>query len=100
MSYTIEIDNIAYDELQAIKVFYRRQIVDAIDEQLAKTPISETKNRKLLTGIQPQFEHEPPVWELRVGEYRVYYDVNDESKTVSIRAIRSKPPHVSTEQII
>jgi mRNA-degrading endonuclease RelE of RelBE toxin-antitoxin system len=100
MSYTIELANIAYDELQAIQVFYRRQITHAIDEQLTKMPTSETKNRKLLTGIQPQFEHDPPVWELRVGAYRVYYDVNEELKTVSIRAVRLKPSHMTTEQII
>lgn len=100
MSYTIEIANLAFADLQAIKVFHRRQIVQSIEEQLTNTPLSETRNRKLLTGVQPQFEHDPPVWELRVGDYRVYYDVNEESKTVSIRAVRLKPPHMTTEQII
>jgi mRNA-degrading endonuclease RelE of RelBE toxin-antitoxin system len=97
---TIEIADVAYDELQSIKVFYRRQIFHAIDEQLAHEPTMETKNRKILTGVQPNFEHELPVWELRVGEYRVYYDVNEELKTVSIRAVRQKLPHKTTEQTI
>jgi mRNA-degrading endonuclease RelE of RelBE toxin-antitoxin system len=70
MPYTIEIHGPAFDELQAIKPFYRRRIVGAIDKQLVHEPNVETRNRKLLTGLQPDFEHDPPVWELRVGQYR------------------------------
>ena len=100
MPYTIHVRDVAFDELQAIKPFYRRQIVDAIDEQLVHEPNVETKNRKILTGFQSYFEHDEPVWELRVGRYRVYYDVSEESKTVVVRAVREKPPHVTTEQIL
>lgn len=100
MSFSIQITDIAYDELRTIKSFYRRQIVDAIDEQLAHEPTTETKNRKILMGIRPDFEHEPPVWELRVGQYRVYYDINEEAKAVLVRAVRQKPPHKTTEQIV
>jgi len=51
MSFTIQITDIAYDELRTIKSFYRRQIVDAIDEQLTNEPTTETKKRKILMGI-------------------------------------------------
>jgi mRNA-degrading endonuclease RelE of RelBE toxin-antitoxin system len=86
-------------QLQAIKPFYRRRIVDSIDQQLMHEPTVETRNRKVLTGLEPDFEHDEPVWELRVGRYRVYYDVNEAAKTVVVLAIREKPPHVTTEQI-
>jgi mRNA-degrading endonuclease RelE of RelBE toxin-antitoxin system len=99
MPYMIEIADAAFDELQSIKVFYRRKIVDAIDQQLLQQPTIETKNRKLLTGLQPDFEHDGPVWELRVGRFRVYYDVNEELTMVVVRAVREKPPHTTTEQI-
>jgi mRNA-degrading endonuclease RelE of RelBE toxin-antitoxin system len=99
MPYTIEIRDVAFDELQAIRPYYRCRIVDSIDEQLVHQPTVETKNRKLLTGLQTDFEHDEPIWELRVGQYRVYYDVNEESKTVVVRAVREKPRHVATEQI-
>ena len=99
MQYTIDITDVAYDELAAIKAFYRNQIADAIVEQLPHEPTTATKNRKMLLGIQPDFEHQPPVWELRVGRYRVFYDVNEELKSVLIRAIRLKPPQQTTEQI-
>jgi mRNA-degrading endonuclease RelE of RelBE toxin-antitoxin system len=100
MPYAIDIVDVARDELQAVRVFDRRRISQAIDAQLVHEPTKETKNRKPLGGVEPNFAHEPPVWELRVGEYRVYYDVRDESKRVFIRAVRRKPPHQTTEQII
>ncbi|HEY2881672.1 MAG TPA: type II toxin-antitoxin system RelE/ParE family toxin [Pirellulales bacterium] len=100
MPYTIEITDLAFNELAEIKKFYREQIVEAIDNQLLNQPTVETKNRKVLIGIQPDFEHDPPVWELRVGQYRVFYDVNEELKVVFIRAVRNKPPHKTTEKII
>jgi mRNA-degrading endonuclease RelE of RelBE toxin-antitoxin system len=50
--------------------------------------------------LVPPWEHVEPVWELRIGEYRVFYDVNEEDLTVAIRAIRHKPPHKTTEEIL
>jgi mRNA-degrading endonuclease RelE of RelBE toxin-antitoxin system len=100
MPFTIAITEPAYDELQAIKSFYRTQIIDAIDEQLTHEPTVETRNRKILIGFQSNFKHGDPVWELRVGQYRVYYDVSEESMTVIVQAIRKKPPHMTTEQIV
>ncbi len=100
MAFTIEITDFAYDELQAIKPYYRKQIIDAIHRQLTHEPTVETKNRKVLAGVLVTFEHKTPVRELRVGDYRVYYDVSEESTTVMVRAIRLKPPHATTEQIV
>ena len=100
MPYAIEITDVAYDELVGIKAFYRRQIIDAIDVQLVSEPMTQTRNRKILIGVQLNFEHELPIWERRVGQYRVDYDVNEESLTVSIRAVRQKPPHTTTEQSV
>jgi mRNA-degrading endonuclease RelE of RelBE toxin-antitoxin system len=98
MPYEIEIREVAYDELEAIKPYHRRRIVEAIDQQLTQEPNVETRNRKLLVGFQPAFEHDPPLWELRVGSYRVYFDVSEELKTVVVRAVREKPSHTTTEE--
>jgi mRNA-degrading endonuclease RelE of RelBE toxin-antitoxin system len=99
MPYSIEITDATFDELQAIKAFYCRQIVDSIEQQLMHQPNVETRNRKILIGLQPNFEHGEPIWELRVGTYRIYYDVDESAKTIFVRAIREKPPHATTEQI-
>jgi hypothetical protein len=63
-------------------------------------PIATTRNRKLLESLVPSFESVPPIWELRVGEYRVFYDVDEGEKIVYIRAIRRKKTEQTTEDIV
>ena len=59
--------------------------MDAVDEQLTHEPTAETRNRK------PMRPNPLAPWELRVGELRVYYDVEEEpERVVSVRAIGVK----------
>ena len=51
-------------------------------------------------GLIPPWEHVPPVWELRIREYLVFYDIDEKSKFVMVRAIRHKPSHKTTEDIL
>lgn len=98
--YTIEYAVSAIDELGDLKARERKIILDKIDEQLSHEPTRETRNKKILRGLIPPWEYVPPVWELRVGEYRAYYDVNEEASSVTVRAVRHKPPHRSTKEIL
>lgn len=100
MPFEVQIVPSAREELKAIKVFYRRQIANAIDQQLVHEPTNETAHRKQLVNVEPSFEHEPPLWELRVGEFRVFYDVSESDSVVIVRAIREKPPHATTEEVL
>jgi mRNA-degrading endonuclease RelE of RelBE toxin-antitoxin system len=100
VAYRIEFTDLAEGELKDIRVFERRQIADAIDEQLSHQPNVETKNHKQLKCIVPAFEHVPPMWELRVGNYRIFYDVDDEAKVVYVWAVRLKEHGQTTEEII
>ena len=43
---------------------------------------------------------EPPIWELRVGDYRVFYDVAPAEQVVYVRAVRRKPAGKTTEDIL
>ena len=88
------------EDLERIPIFYRNQILDAVENQLAHTPDSPTKNRKLLANLIPPWEAVPPVWELRAGEYRVFYDVSEEQSKVYVRAVRRKPRGKKTEDIL
>jgi len=56
MAFTVQIMPSALEELRSIKVFYRRQIRDAIDDQLASQPLVPTKNRKLMGKPETSFE--------------------------------------------
>ena len=87
-------------DLKRIPVFHRNRILDAIEIQLTNTPDAPTKNRKLLENLITPWEAVPPIWELRVGEYRVFYDVSEEEAVVFIRAIRRKPRGKRTEDIL
>jgi mRNA-degrading endonuclease RelE of RelBE toxin-antitoxin system len=100
MPYTIHIAREAEEELKAIRAYDRRRIVDEINGQLTHQPTVETRNRKPVPGASPGFEHVPPLWELRVGEHRVFYDVDAEANTVSVRAVRHKAAGQTTEEII
>lgn len=98
--YQIEYAEDIAEDLANLRAFERKQILDDIEKQLAHEPSQKTRNRKILEGLIPPWEHVLPVWELRVGEYRVFYDVNEASALVMIRAIRHKPPHKRTEEIL
>jgi mRNA-degrading endonuclease RelE of RelBE toxin-antitoxin system len=87
-------------DLRAIKGQQRGRILDAMEEQLSHQPTVPTKNRKVLVNLVPPFETVPPVWELRVGDYRVFYDVDEDHEIVYARAVRRKPPHKTTEEIV
>lgn len=87
-------------DLRALKPFERKQILDRIDEQLTHQPTQETRNKKILIGLIPPWVHVEPIRELRVGEFRVFYDVDEAEARVIVRAIRQKPPHKTTEEIL
>lgn len=65
----------------------RRIVLDAIEVKLSSEPAIATRNRKLLMNLVPPWVAEPPIWELRVGKYRVFYDVSEADHTVYIRAV-------------
>lgn len=62
--------------------------------------MTPTRNRKVLQGAEASFEFDPPLWELRVGDFRVFYDVDVPNRIVRIRAVRAKPPQVTLEDIL
>ena len=98
--YEIEYVEGVADDLADLRAYERAHILDSIEKQLKYEPTRQTRNKKILVGLVPPWEHVEPVWELRIGEYRVFYDVDGETSTVTIRAIRHKPPHKTTEEIL
>ncbi len=62
-------------------------------------PADPTTRKKMLTGIQPPWNALRPVWQLRVGDFRVFYDVDTRSRRVVVRAVRRKG-RKTTEEIL
>ena len=60
-------------------------VLDGVDDQLMYQPTVETKNRK------PMRPNPVAPWELRIGNLRVYYDVEEDPEPlVYIRAVGVK----------
>ena len=92
-------DGVAED-LAQLPAYQRARILDGIEVQLSQKPNQQTRNRKPLLGLVPPWQHVPPVWELRIGEYRVFYDVDEATASVIVRAIRHKSAHRTTGEIL
>jgi mRNA-degrading endonuclease RelE of RelBE toxin-antitoxin system len=88
------------DDLEALSGRERSEILDRIEVQLRHEPTRPSRNPKPLAGLVPPWEHVEPVWELRIGEYRVFYDVDEGEHTVIVRAVRHKPSEKRTEEIL
>ena len=88
------------DDLSELRAFDRTRILDEVEEQLTHEPTRETRNKKIVVGLVFPWEHEEPSRELRVDEFRIFYDVNEEAGRVTVRAVRHKPPRKTTEEIL
>jgi mRNA-degrading endonuclease RelE of RelBE toxin-antitoxin system len=87
-SYQIEVTEEAKGDLSYYTAFERKIIVSEIREQLTYQPHVETKNRKPL--------RDTPLasWELRVGKYRVFYEVDETASMVSVVSVGHKEHNV------
>ena len=97
MKYEILIVPEAIDELNELPMYLRRRVAAAIDRDLTYEPMTVARNRKPLPGLSPSFAHVRPVWELRVGDYRVFYDIEHEDWAVFVRAVRFKGQSATEE---
>jgi mRNA-degrading endonuclease RelE of RelBE toxin-antitoxin system len=83
--YRIEYSKEAIEHLRELDARQRTLIFDVVDKQLTYEPTLETLNRKLM---RPNVLS---VYELRVQNLRVYFDVEESpEKVVVIRAIGRK----------
>ncbi len=84
MPYRIAFSRNSLSHLQAFTAREQRIIRDALIEQLSNEPTVPTRNRK---EMRPNWL---AIWELRIGDFRVYYDVDEDESIVDIRAIGIK----------
>ncbi len=82
--FRIEFTPAAIGDLRLLRKFDQRQIIAAIEVQLSRQSTQETRNRKRL---RPNRLAE---WELRVGQYRIFYDVDVQAGAVKIEAVGYK----------
>jgi mRNA-degrading endonuclease RelE of RelBE toxin-antitoxin system len=85
LPYRIEYSPDAEDHLRALTARQQVIVLDAVDRHLGHQPNVETRRRK------PMRPNPVAPWELRIGNLRVYYDIEGEPETVVyIRAVGVK----------
>ena len=82
MAFTVEFTESALDDLAVFAVHEQKRNRIAI--QLSHQPVTETRNRK---PVEPNALGE---WELRIGPFRVFYDVDATQAIVKIKAVGRK----------
>lgn len=82
--YRIDVTEDAKLDLSYFSARERKLVVSKLREQLTHVPLTETRNRKKLRN-NPLFP-----WELRIGNFRVFYEVNEDDRAVTILAVGSK----------
>jgi len=84
-AYGIEYSPEAEDHVIYLTKAKQKRVLDSVDRQLAYEPMMETRHQKKMrpNPIAP--------WELRIGDLRVYYDVEESPrKKVKILAVGEK----------
>ena len=84
MPYEIRFEPDARQHLRGMSAYDRAIVVAAIDVQLTHTPAEETRHRKQIDASLLG------TWELRVGDFRVFYDVLESEAVLLIHAIGVK----------
>jgi mRNA-degrading endonuclease RelE of RelBE toxin-antitoxin system len=75
----------AVDHLAALTKYEQIFVVDQVDQQLSHQPLLPTRKRKVLrpNPIAP--------WELRLGDLRVFYDIQElPIAVVNVKAVGKK----------
>jgi len=76
LKYRIEYSPETEEHLRVLTKRQQSVVMDALEKQLQYQPTVETKNRK------PMRPNPVAPWELRIGNLRIYYDVEEEPERV------------------
>ena len=79
--FRVEFTASALDDLDFLKPYEQNPILDAVEQQLPHEPLTPTRHRK---ELRP---NPLATWELQVGKYRVFYDVEREDQVVRVKAV-------------
>ncbi|MBI1831312.1 MAG: type II toxin-antitoxin system RelE/ParE family toxin [Planctomycetes bacterium] len=88
MPFHIDFSRRALENLKGLRKGHQQIIVDAIDRQLHHQPDSPARQRKKLQ------DNELAPWELRIGDFRVFYDIDFDNNVVIILAIGKKTHNI------
>jgi mRNA-degrading endonuclease RelE of RelBE toxin-antitoxin system len=83
----------AANDIRGLRAFDQRTVIDAIEQHLSHEPGRISKSRiKAMT--QPFWSH----FRLRIGDFRAYYDVDEERRTVNVLRVLKKATQSTPEE--
>jgi mRNA-degrading endonuclease RelE of RelBE toxin-antitoxin system len=85
MAFAIRYSEVAVEQLKALRPFDRTAILDQIEQVLTVNPQLESKAR-----VKQLRQPAPTHYRLRVGEFRIFYDVDLAHALVDVIQILSK----------
>ena len=84
-AYTIILKRSAIADLDGLRKYDATQIANAMERHLQHDPTKESKSRiKRLRGLSS------PDYRLRVGDYRVFYAVDEDGRRVDVLRVMHK----------
>ncbi len=92
MTYHIEITATAERDLKNLRAYDKSAVLDAIELHLSHQPTAESKSR-IRKLLQPAIS----TYRLRVGDFRVYYNVDDAAVEVLVVRVFEKGKHTTPE---
>jgi mRNA-degrading endonuclease RelE of RelBE toxin-antitoxin system len=82
--FVLDYTDSALEDLAYFRKYEQTLIVDGVDRQLQYEPDKVTRNRKALDP------NNLSQWELRIGIYRILYDIIANQRIVTIKAVGYK----------
>ena len=79
--FEIKLTEEAIEDLRWFKKAEQSYLVGELESVVSPEPTTENRNRKQL---RPNHLAE---WELRIGDFRVFYDVDQQNKLIKIEAV-------------
>lgn len=83
--YEIQYSQSAVEDVESLRAYDQRKIITAIERHLLHRP-TQTSRVRIKRMIQPFWSQ----FRLRVDDFRVYYDVGEESRLVSVLRVLKK----------
>ena len=91
--YSVRLTASAVEDLERLPAHARRRVVGEIRRQLTTDPVTLTRRKKVIVGETDLIR------QLRVGDYRVFYDVVDDEPVVLVWGVRRKGRRTTGEII-
>jgi mRNA-degrading endonuclease RelE of RelBE toxin-antitoxin system len=79
-------------DLRALRAHVRARILHAIEVHLRVNPDVEGGKKKLIVLADGE-----EIWQLRVGDHRVFYDVDSSDRLVIVKDVRQKGRRTTEE---